>query len=238
MKYQDLLDLANASDEASFRKMLFSLTGELEFDRVTADVLTFDVSGKRVSIKRVDNMPVEFWPPPKDSQVVLNCTATKLNRVRTLPFVCNQQMYLDDGAIDFWDYLAKFQCNCGINVPFTTVNCTEFGFSVDRVKDLPTDQEQLARLMADVHQLAIHAKSAAERLLKPKSLQPDVVPSLTPREVEILRWSMAGKTSWETGRILSVSENTVNFHIKNCVRKLAAANKREAIVKGMLLGLL
>jgi DNA-binding CsgD family transcriptional regulator len=49
---------------------------------------------------------------------------------------------------------------------------------------------------------------------------------------------MAGKSAWETGRILSVSENTVNFHVKNCVRKLAATNKREAVVKGMALGIL
>lgn len=238
MKYQDLLDLGNVGDEAGYRKMLESLTGELEFDRVSASVQMFDGSGKRVFVKQIDNMPTEFWPPPEDSQVTLNCTATKLYETRTLPFTSNQKMYVEDGAIDFWDYLAKFQCNCGINVPFPTINCVKFAFGVDRVKDLPTDQEALARLMADAHQIGSYAKCAAERLFKPSGLKVDQVPELTPREIEILRWSMAGKTSWETGRILSISENTVNFHIKNCVRKLSTTNKREAVVRGMTLGIL
>jgi hypothetical protein len=39
MKYQELLDLGNASNEPAYRKMLVSLAGEMEFDRVTASVL-------------------------------------------------------------------------------------------------------------------------------------------------------------------------------------------------------
>lgn len=238
MKYQELLDLGNASNEPAYRKMLVSLAGEMEFDRVTASVLMFDGSGKRVYLKKVDNMPADFWPARKSPLLKLNCTATKLIRQRALPFASCQKMYLDDGAIDFWHHLAKFQCNCGINVPFPTVNCVEFGFSVDREKDLPTDQEALARLMADAYLLGTYAKSAAERLFKAPALKMDDIPELTPREIEVLRWSMAGKSAWETGRILNVSEHTVNFHIKNSVRKLAATNKREAVVKGMSLGIL
>ncbi len=46
--------------------------------------------------------------------------------------------------------------------------------------------------------------------------------ALSLRERECLQWCAAGKTSAETGAILSISEVTVNWHLKNAARKLDA----------------
>jgi len=62
--------------------------------------------------------------------------------------------------------------------------------------------------------------------------------ALTAREVEVLKWTADGKTSGEVSEILCVSENTVNFHVKNAVAKLRTANKTAAVVKAAMLGLL
>lgn len=62
--------------------------------------------------------------------------------------------------------------------------------------------------------------------------------SLTAREVEVLKWTADGKTSSEVSDLLDVSENTVNFHIKNAVAKLQTANKTAAVVRAAMLGLL
>lgn len=61
---------------------------------------------------------------------------------------------------------------------------------------------------------------------------------LTTREIEVLRWSADGKTSGEISDILAVSENTVNFHVKNAVAKLQTANKTAAVVRAASLGFL
>lgn len=61
---------------------------------------------------------------------------------------------------------------------------------------------------------------------------------LTEREAEVLRWSGDGKTIGETALILAISENTVNFHLKNAVLKLNAANKTSAVVIALTNGLL
>ncbi len=39
------------------------------------------------------------------------------------------------------------------------------------------------------------------------------------REKEILKWTAEGKTSAEIAMILSISENTVNFHQKNIQKR-------------------
>ncbi len=52
---------------------------------------------------------------------------------------------------------------------------------------------------------------------------------LSEREKVSLEWAARGKTSWETSQILGVSQRTVDFHIKNSIRKMLAANKTQAV---------
>lgn len=61
---------------------------------------------------------------------------------------------------------------------------------------------------------------------------------LTPREQEVLRWTASGKTTHETSIILGTSERAVTFHISNCLAKLNAVNKTQAVCSAILLGLL
>ena len=61
---------------------------------------------------------------------------------------------------------------------------------------------------------------------------------LSDREKACLRWTALGKSSWEIGRILMISENTVIFHIKNAMRKLGVNNRTLAAVKAVQLGLI
>jgi len=114
-----------------------------------------------------------------------------------------------------------------------------FLLSLDRYESLPSDKQTIIRMLADALLLAVYAQAASDRLFKlESSFAKEEAPQLTPREIEALRWTMAGKTSWEIGQILSLSENTANFHVKNAVRKLNAVSRRDAAVKAMSRGIL
>ncbi len=52
---------------------------------------------------------------------------------------------------------------------------------------------------------------------------------LSKREIEVLSWIKEGKTSWEIARILLISERTVNFHVRNVIKKLDAKNRTHAL---------
>lgn len=65
-----------------------------------------------------------------------------------------------------------------------------------------------------------------------------VQPALTAREIEVLKWTGDGKTSSEISTLLSISDHTVNFHVRNAVIKLQVANKTAAVVRAAMLGLL
>jgi len=62
-------------------------------------------------------------------------------------------------------------------------------------------------------------------------------PLLTPREVECLEACAAGKTYWETGKILGISERTVIFHMQSVREKLTASTNAQAVAKAVRAGL-
>lgn len=60
--------------------------------------------------------------------------------------------------------------------------------------------------------------------------------SLTKRELECLKWSATGKSSWDIGQILNCSEAVVNFHFANIRRKFKTSSRHQALVKAIQLG--
>jgi DNA-binding CsgD family transcriptional regulator len=61
---------------------------------------------------------------------------------------------------------------------------------------------------------------------------------ITDRERECLTWTARGKSAWTIGKILGVSEHTVNFHLKQSMAKLGATNRMQAVVSALRLGLI
>lgn len=61
---------------------------------------------------------------------------------------------------------------------------------------------------------------------------------LTSREKEILEWTAEGRTSSSISDTLHISEATVNFHIRNVLKKLNVSNKTAAAVQAVRLGLI
>lgn len=61
---------------------------------------------------------------------------------------------------------------------------------------------------------------------------------LSKREREVLYWAALGKTSWETGAILGLKEQSINGYLRNACSKLEAANKTAAVAAAIRAGLI
>jgi LuxR family transcriptional regulator, quorum-sensing system regulator BjaR1 len=61
---------------------------------------------------------------------------------------------------------------------------------------------------------------------------------LTAREVECLQWCAKGNSSAEVGKILGITERTVNWHIDNAIRKTSCVNRVQAVAKAVSLGII
>lgn len=61
--------------------------------------------------------------------------------------------------------------------------------------------------------------------------QPTDTVWLSQRERQCLEWAAAGKTDWEIGQILSLSEKTVNVYINRAKTKFGVKTRAQAILK-------
>lgn len=101
----------------------------------------------------------------------------------------------------------------------------------------PITASELAEKQMRMCWLVSVAHMALGRLVKPKLYgEPSV--DLTARETEVLKWTVDGKTAGEIADILSISIDTVNFHVKNATVKMNCPNKAAAAVHALAMGLL
>jgi DNA-binding CsgD family transcriptional regulator len=64
-------------------------------------------------------------------------------------------------------------------------------------------------------------------------VEPRCLVRVSEREKECLRWTAIGKSSRDISEILAISENTVNYHLKNVMRKLGAGSRMVAVLRAV-----
>jgi DNA-binding CsgD family transcriptional regulator len=99
------------------------------------------------------------------------------------------------------------------------------------VKTLTLDDDAKRALQL----ISLFAASKAHALSHPPDVRPRTS-RLTPREREVLQWISAGKTSWEIGAILGLSERAINKIIADGMFKLDAVTRTQAVVNAIRIG--
>ena len=225
---------AQSRDE--FRDEIVRFAHGLGFDTVSA-ITVVDHGLSNSEFIAVDNTPQAYLEASWDRDSGKRDPVMQHCRRQSVPIVWDQKTYVEHGATDIWEHMSSFGYRTGIALALHLPEGRHFQFGVDRDQPLPDDPRELQRLVADLQLFAVHAQDAALRLFLPASLQPER-PALTPRELEALRWTMEGKTAWEVGTILGISERTAVLHVNNAMHKLGCVNKHQAVLKALRLGLI
>lgn len=239
MKLQDYLDISQTSDKLSFEKLLVKFAAALDFGIATAAVAIdrFDTPGGPIEI--MGNLPADYLAEAPQFQYPGRDPVLERLKYSSTPFCYDQSLYVDKGVADLWDFQAPFGFRTGITVAVHPAPGKHFLLGFDRHRPLPTNDARLVLLLASLQLLATFAQDAAFRLCPgPATARIDVAPKLTRRELEVLRWTLGGKTAWEIGQILAISDNTVLFHLKTSMRKFGVNSKHQAALKAVSLGLL
>jgi DNA-binding CsgD family transcriptional regulator len=231
--YQSVLE-AKSRDE--FRGEVVRFAQHLGFDTVSAITVVDHAVGNTEFIV-VDNCPSNFRDNMDDMTLARRDPVMQHCKRQTMPIVWDQNTYTSAGLGELWEAQARFGFRTGICLALLLPEGRHFILGVDRDQALPQDSSELTRVVADLQLFAVHALDTAMRVLLPTQPQADI-PRLTPREVECLQWTMEGKTAWEVGAILSISERTAVLHANNAMHKLGCTTKHQAVLKALRLGLL
>jgi DNA-binding CsgD family transcriptional regulator len=238
MLLQRYFEVSQAPDLTTLEARLVNFAEEMDFGLVSAAVAVDSMGPTRPPvIVMIGNTPKAFLAQARDPEDTLRDPVMRRMKSLSVPFIYDQQLYASEGAGDLWETQAPFGYRTGVAVALHLPGHRHFLLGVDRADPLPGEAGTLTRIMADLQLLAVHAQSAAMRLMLPSESQAKF-PELTGRELEILRWTMDGKSAWTVGTILGISENTVNFHLRSVFKKLDASSKHQAVLIALRNGLL
>jgi DNA-binding CsgD family transcriptional regulator len=230
------LAVMEAKTKDQFRAEIIRFAQNLGFVTVSATVIIDHMLGQAEFIT-VDNAPDAFRTQFESSDMTRMDPVMQHCRHKSLPIIWGQATYIQHGQRDLWDVQARYgYCN-GIAMALHMPDGRHFLFGVERDQPLPEDTNEISRLVADLQLLTVHAQEAASRIFIPTAPAVGGV-SLTPRELEALRWTMEAKTAWEVGNILGISERTAVLHVNNAMHKLGCVNKHQAVLKAIKLGIL
>ncbi len=110
-----------------------------------------------------------------------------------------------------------------------------FGRGIAIISIAGSNRKLDLRDRAVLHLAAIYTHSQIRLLSKRDS---PTLPSLSARERECLQWVAAGKSDWEIGEILSISEKTANTHIENIKQKYRVSTRMLAVVYAVQRGVI
>ncbi len=211
-------------------------TQQLEFETVSA-TMVIDHLLAETEFFSVDNAPDSYRTLFSSTEHARRDPVMQHCKKKSLPIIWGQSTYTAEGQGAVWEEQAVHGYCTGISMALHLPEGRHFMLGVERDRNLPTDPAELTRIVADLQLLTVHAQEAAGRIFVPAVRDSDV-PSLTPRELEALRWTMEGKTAWEVGSILGISERTAVLHVNNAMHKLGCVNKHQAVLKALRLGML
>ncbi|KAA0574197.1 hypothetical protein FZ983_28520 [Azospirillum sp. B21] len=131
----------------------------------------------------------------------------------------------------------------GLTLPFHGVSADGSPVSSLTTMFWSESGEEFDNLVADARlslQMFIHCCNDRVAVIRGSENTKSVgeTPTLSARERDCLSWGAQGKTAAEVGIILGISENTVNFHFKNVMRKLSVHTKTHAVTRAISLGLI
>jgi LuxR family quorum-sensing transcriptional regulator LasR len=238
VRLETLLDLFNQDSEQAWGSALMGIAGQLGFQHT----LFGAVPDRSVPLEKaflVSNYP-DKWRADYDAQHMHSVDPTVSHCLKSaVPIIWQPSTFHANQAQDeFYEQACGYGLRSGITFPLHG-NGGEFG-----VMSFVADDRQHAAGRSYLEELASlslvrdYALESSRKFLVQPSAAPTAEPvRLTSRELEILKWVTAGKSSWEVSRILGRSEATVNFHMGNIMRKFDVPTRQQAVVRAIKAGL-
>ncbi|MGF6553476.1 LuxR family quorum-sensing transcriptional regulator LasR [Paraburkholderia youngii] len=233
---EQMAPLLDAADEAEWFGVITGLAETWGFDRILVAMLPRPTMRLEDAYLRSTYAPA--WRQTYDEQGMVHIDPTVAHCLsRSAPLIWTPEIFATPPQQALYEEARSYGLGAGVTLPIHGPN-QEAGMMCFVNDDKPSDGFRrhvnaalpnlvlLRDLVIDTSKQ--HLDSHAQSLM----------PKLTPRERECLKWTARGKSTWEISHILSCSEAVVNFHMKNIRAKFGVNSRRAAAVIAAQLGLI
>lgn len=224
--------LQTVETEHQIKNFIFHLIEMLEIDHFLIGIFS-PLSMNKTNALTIDNYP-EGWRKVYDEQQLMPIDPI-------IHYCANNHSPL------FWEDIANEETTrikkvifAGEQAGFTVPLHGPMGafglFSLSISSEQEVDKKILSKALT-VIQLTLPTLQDALIRVRKDLFKTEKV-NLTTREIECLTWATEGKSAWEISKILTLSERTITFHLKNATLKLGCANRYQAIAKAIITGVI
>lgn len=229
------LDVLHAASVKDFTRQIVSFAQSIGFETVGAMVVTKH-SPTLTEFQTVTNAPEAFLNEFHDQEHARLDPVTKHCANSSSPIVWDRRTYAGADTEVLWELQEPFGYRSGIAVAMHLGRGRHFMFGANWSRDRCQGVPNFKAIAEDLLSFSEHAQAAAFELCQPVKLDPDNACSLACRELETLRWSMDGLTSWEVAERMSISERHATLLTRRAMEKLGCSSKYEAILRSIRLG--
>lgn len=187
---------------------------------------------------QISNVVLAHWPEEWGRRYfshgyILRDPAIHTVRTSSAPFLWSElePFYRNDvSGRRVMEEAGEFKLRQGFTIPLTTLEGEVAGFSIagERLELAPHDRGALMLLATYAFGRTILLKEDGQR---------EIV-RLSPREVEALQWAAEGKSEWEIGESMGISEHGVDKHMRSAREKLGTRTRAHAVAEAIRLGLI
>lgn len=234
---RQLIELIDSPCEGAWSAALFELAHGLGFDSVMYAALPSKHANLETSFL-ASNYSREWRQHYESAKLHYVDPTVQHCMSSVLPLVWMPETSDQPKQNEFYEEASHFGIRAGITFPIH--GCSgEAGLISFAADMLPGEQfnDRLMHYMADLSLVRDYAFESSLKFIKAHSAS-EPVPHLTKRELEVIKWVMAGKSSWEISRITNCAEATINFHISNIRQKFNVNTRQQALVKAIALGII
>lgn len=235
MKYDQFTNLLDANTEQDWQKMVFSFANDLGFDQTLYAVLKSKDEPIENAFLR-SNYSKE-WRTTYDNTNLGYVDPTVTHCMKsTIPLLWTPECFARPDQKNMYEEATSYGLRSGIIFPIHGPN-GEFGMMsfVSEQLSNPATRKDLMQFLPTLSIIRDYVFESSKKFI---TTPEEVKITLTPRENEVMKWTVAGKSSWEISMILNCSESTVNFHLSNIRQKFNVNTKQQAIIKGLKLGII
>jgi DNA-binding CsgD family transcriptional regulator len=230
--------LFNAKSESDICRALDAACGQLGFMWGTGFTATQDKTGNW-TFRRFGAYADSYREGHNDVGASQVDPVMQYAKRSTLPILWNRTTYARAARLDMWEEQAPHGYAAGITGALHRPDGRAFCVGLDGADDHSRNPRDAAMVMGRYQILQAHLEDAVGRIIGwPRTSGHRETPDLTDRELECLRWSAEGKTIWEIGRLLSISERTVKKHVASAMAALDCVSKTHAVARAIRLQLI
>lgn len=228
--------ILSAKSEEDFLKAIEKASRACGFDRVLIGMQWFNSNGEpRRHI--TSGYPLEWQKIYYERKYALIDPTVSYCETYSDPIIWSDTLFEGFEARDLMEEAKKYGLGFGVSIPVHERLGVKSMVSLSRDRPVDSDPREMSELMSGAQVISSCAHFAFRKIQRPESHEAARA-KLSDRERECLHWVAMGKSSWEIGAILKISEATAIFHIKNLMEKLDVKNRSQAIAVAFRLGIL